>query len=140
VEDGLHPLHAQAADAAAVGEQVARPPVTDERVVRRDGGAPYLRLPVPARPGIHALGATDLHDPLPEVLLARDVVVERHRLDAELPAEAAHAERSDPVPIRDRNRCLEHALPVERRARRGSLRGPGCHRLTDLTLYVYLTA
>ena len=75
-----------------------------------------------------------------EILLARDVVVERHRLDAELPPEAAHAERGDPVPIRDRNRCLEDALPVERQPDRGSLCGPGCHRLTDLTLYVYLTA
>jgi len=57
-----------------------------------------------------------------ELALVRDVVVERHRLDAQRLAELAHAQRLDAVRVRDRDRLLEHAFSRERLAGAGSRR------------------
>jgi hypothetical protein len=50
-------------------------------------------------------------------LLAGQVVVERHRLDAEVAGEAAHRHRLDPVGVGDRDGGREQAVPAQRRPR-----------------------
>ena len=64
------------------------------------------------------LAKNDVDHPVEKPLLVRDVVVERHRPDPELLSELAHRQRLDPLAPGQGNRRLEHALPVERRARR----------------------
>ncbi len=73
------------------------------------------------------LRENDLDDPLLEVFFARDVVVERHRLDPELASKPAHAEPLDPVAVRDPDGGLEDALAVERDTGCGGSCGLGRH-------------
>ena len=47
-------------------------------------------------------------------LLVGDVVVERHRLDAELLAEAAHRQRTQALVVDQRDRRLEHEVAAQR--------------------------
>jgi hypothetical protein len=51
-----------------------------------------------------------------EVFLVGDMVVERHRLDAEILAEPAHGERLDPVLIGERHGGGDHPRPGQRSA------------------------
>ena len=81
-----------------------------------------------------------------------DVVVQRHRLDAELLREPAHRERLDPVRRpRGRSAASQHPLPAQRDSRLGdrdlpampsasSLLRRGALGLDNLTAYDYLTA
>ena len=53
----------------------------------------------------------ELDHPVEDVVLVRHVVVERHRLDAEPAAEAAHREGLDAVLVRELDRRAEDPLP-----------------------------
>ncbi len=60
------------------------------------------------------LGEHQLGDPVHDVVLVLDVVVERHRLDAELLAELAHGERLDPACVGEGERGAQHPLSGQR--------------------------
>ena len=69
------------------------------------------------------LGAVDLadhdvDDAVQNVVLVLDVVVERHRLDAERLGELAHAERVDPAAIGQVDRGAQDAFPGQCSERR----------------------
>ena len=65
------------------------------------------------------LADDDLDDAVEQVVLAPDVPVERHGIDAELLAELAHAQALDAVPIGERHGDAEHAVPGQGRAALG---------------------
>ena len=62
------------------------------------------------------LGEGALDEPVEDRVLVGQVVVDRHRLDAEVVRETAHREGVDAVAIGDRGRGLEHPVLRERRA------------------------
>ena len=66
-----------------------------ERLVRRDRAAADRHVPVLVAGRELDLEQSEVDDPVDEVALVRDVVVERHRLHAELARELAHRERLD---------------------------------------------
>ena len=66
------------------------------------------------------LGGDLLHHRVEQGLLAGDVVVERHRLDAELLADPPHRDRRDPLGVRHVHRGPHDALAAERQARGAS--------------------
>ena len=82
-------------------------------------GAPCIRQVDLANDGIdHAVQ---------QVVLVGDVVVERHRLDRQLLAEPAHAQRVDPLSVRELDGSGQHALPVQRDAAFGGRGFLDCH-------------
>ena len=101
---------------ASPHHQAARPAVAQEDLVRRDRGPTDRRLPVGLAGGHLDLARDQLDDAVQEVVLVGHVVVERHRLDPELLAELAHAERLDPAFVRERDRGAQHPLPAQRDA------------------------
>jgi len=101
-----------------------------ERFARRDRSLAQLRLPVAAGQGRLDLAEDDVDHPVEEVVLVVDVVVERHRLDAELLGELAHRELLRPALVGQGDRSVKHPLSTERRPfRRGVL---GLHGLVVL--------
>ena len=56
---------------------------------------------------------TLLDDPVEHVVLVLDVVVEGHRLDAELAADPAHRDGVEALGVHDPQGRLDHALPRE---------------------------
>ena len=83
------------------------------------GGASPRARPGPGRaasPSSHRragpvdLADEDLDDAIQQVVLVPDVTVERHRLDAELLAELAHAERIEPASVGELDGGQEHAF------------------------------
>ena len=99
-----------------------------EDVVRRDRMPAQGVLPIPGLRQLD-LAHDEVGDPVQQVVLVRDVVVERHRLDPELLPEPAHAERLDPVVVGERDGGTEHALSRQG----GSSR---LRHLDNLTVYV----
>ena len=95
---------------------------------RRQDPLAGRRLPVGA-PCIHQfdLANDGINHPVQQVVLVGDVVVERHRLDRQLLAEPAHAQRVDPPSVRELNGSRQHALPVERDAAFSGSGFPDCH-------------
>ena len=59
--------------------------------------------------------------PVEQVVLVPDVAIERHRIDAELLAELAHAQRLDAASIGEIDGGLEHSLLAQWRAGLGCL-------------------
>ena len=55
----------------------------------------------------------ELDDPLEDVILVLDVVVERHRFDAELGGKLAHAERLESVLVDEAQRHPEDAVAIQ---------------------------
>ena len=97
-------------------DDAGRPRMEKEHAARAEDRLAQLRLPATARVGGRELAHDDLDHAVQQVVLAAHVGVERHRLDAELLAEPAHADRFDPVPIRQLDGSLEHALSRQRLA------------------------
>jgi hypothetical protein len=85
-----------------------------ERGVHRDRTCPDGRGPVAHRRRRLALLEDEIEDSVEQVVLVRDVVVERHRLESEHLPELAHRHRLDPALVRERERRLQDALPAER--------------------------
>ena len=95
------------------------------------GQGPRPQRPTPVPRGVGGiegghdgtdLGGDLLHHRVEEGLLAGDVVVERHRLDAELLADPPHRDRRDALRVGHVDRSTHDALAAERGAR-GALRG-----------------
>ena len=57
------------------------------------------------------LAEDDVDHPVEELVLVRDVVVERHRAYAELVCELAHRQRLDPAAVRERARGVAAPAP-----------------------------
>src|SRR5215211_6278971 len=112
------------------------PRMAQHRLVRRNGNRTNLRPPVDVRAWDADFRQRRVEDPIEQVLLVRDVVVKRHRLHPELFGELAHAERLDPVFVRERDRRPEDAFPAQGRAARGCR---SAHRLDNLQRTQYLT-
>ena len=72
------------------------------------------RLPVHSPRSVLDLAQDRLDDAFLEVVLARDVVVERHRLHAELLPEAAHAQRLEPALVGHLDSRTKNPLPGQR--------------------------
>jgi hypothetical protein len=66
-------------------------------------------------------------------LLAGQVVVQRHGLDAELGGEAAHRQRLDPLRVRQGDRRRQHPLATERLPSRRCL-----HPVSQLWFALYI--
>ena len=98
----------------------------------RDRAGSNGLVPVSVRRRRLALGEDEVEDAVEQVVLVRDVVVERHRLEPEHLAELAHRHGLDPALVGELERRLEDPLAAEGEAGR---RWP----LTKLTSYVYLT-
>ena len=75
--------------------------------------ATHRRLPVGVREGRLDLAEDDVDHAVEEVVLVGDVVVERHRLDAERLAELAHGQRADPALVGEGNGGTQHSLATE---------------------------
>ena len=81
-----------------------------QHAARAEDGLAQRRLPGATQVGGRELAHDDLDHAVQQVVLALHVGVERHCLDAELLAEPAHADRFDPMPIRQLDGSLDHAL------------------------------
>ena len=82
--------------------------------------------------GAATIGQVDLADDdidhaIQQVVLVGDVVVERHRLDRQLLAEATHAQRVDPLSVCQLDSSRQHAFPVQRHAAFGGGGFLDCH-------------
>ena len=73
-------------------------------------------LPVTFGPGELDLADDRIDRSVEDVVLVPDVAIEGHRLDAELLAELAHAERLDAASVGEFDRGPEHALLGQRGA------------------------
>ena len=98
-----------------------------ERLVGGEGRLPEGGRPVLVPGGHLNLAQNQLDDPVAQVLLVGDMVVERHRLDAELLAEPAHGERVEPLLVGDPDRRAQHAVPRQRSAVLSARFGLGSH-------------
>jgi len=106
----------------------ARRPRMAEQDLAGDQHPPaHRRLPAcPGRRDVDpAHGVVDLADDLvgdavEEGFLAGHVVIQRHRLGAEIFGEAAHGERLDAALVGDLDRGAQHALSAQREPRLGS--------------------
>src|SRR5690606_13842856 len=78
------------------------------------GVVAHLIDPRPAVVGDVHVGADAVDGEVEELLLAGDVVVERHRGDADLVGEPTHGDRTDAVALDQRQRRLEDLLARER--------------------------
>jgi hypothetical protein len=86
--------------------------VTVERVADRDRALSHRGLPVDgAGRGDLDLAEDDVDEAVDDVLLAGDVVVERHRLHAQLARHLAHRERVEAAVVGELERRLEHPVP-----------------------------
>ena len=70
----------------------------------------------PSIDGQFDLAEDEVDDAVDDLVLVRDVVVDRHRLDAELVGERADRQRSEPSRVGDREGAAEHPIPAERHA------------------------
>ena len=114
----VHEGEPQRPDARRRHQDTGRPRVAAQRVVRRDrrladSGQPFLG----AR-RLH-LGEDEVEHAVEEVVLVRDVVVERHRLEPERLPELPHRQRVDPVLVGEREPRFEDPVAVERLAGAG---------------------
>src|SRR5262249_18983974 len=105
-----------------------------EGVVHGDRARADVSVPLAASARRLGLGEHEVEDPVEQVVLVRDVVVERHRLETEELAELPHRHRLDAVLVRELERGAQDAVAAEGEAGLGF----GGH-LTELTPYVYLT-
>ena len=85
-----------------------------ERLVGRDRASPEGGLPVVVRPRRLELGEDRREHRVEDVVLARDVVVQRHRLDAEACRELAHRQCRDSVGVGERQRLGDDDLAAQR--------------------------
>ena len=82
----------------------------EEHLVRRDHAPAHGRLPVGVVGSEVDLGRNEVDDAVDDVVLRGDVVVERHRLDAELLRDLPHAHRLDPTLVGELHRGAQDAI------------------------------
>jgi hypothetical protein len=68
------------------------------------------RFPVPLRAGIRERGEDALPDPEEQVVLVAHVVIQRHRLDAELSTDPPHRDRVEPFVVHDQQRRVDDPI------------------------------
>ena len=73
------------------------------------------------------LADDDVDHAVQQIVLVGDMVVERHRLDRQLLAEPTHAQRVDPLSVRELDGSRQHAFPVQRDAAFGGCGFLDCH-------------
>jgi hypothetical protein len=93
--------------------QADRPAVPREGVPRRDRPRAQGRLPVAVRRRGFDLAEDDVDHAVEQVVLAGDVVVERHRLDAELLRELAHGHGLEAASVREGDRGTQHPFSAQ---------------------------
>ena len=115
-QDRLDVGEAGGAARAALLEDAPRPRVAEHH--RRAAIACWRRVVFQSPPGVgRSIWPTiDLDEPVEQVVLAPDVAVEGHRVDAELLAELAHAQGLVAASIGELDGGLQHALPGQGRA------------------------
>ena len=82
-----------------------------QRLSPRPGSSARAFLPRALGSGVEELRVDVVTDPLEQVFLIPNVVVERHRLDAELPTHPAHRDRVETLGIHDLEGGLDDPLP-----------------------------
>ena len=93
--------------------------MTQDRAARRENALPHSALPVQARAGRVDLPDDHVHHSVEQFVFVSDVFVERHRHDAELLSEPAHAHRGDAGLVGEPDRGLQHPFPVQALATAG---------------------
>ena len=101
--------------------------MAQQRPARREDPLADRRLPVGVGARRVDLADDDVEHAVEHLLLVGEVLVERHRDDAELLREPAHAERVDAVPVGERDGGGQDPLPAQGLARRGLEVGFGLH-------------
>src|SRR3954469_13688580 len=96
-------------------EQPDGPAMSRQNLTRRVGPRAHLRPPVPAGHGKLDLAEDDVDERGEDLVLVGDVVVDRHRLDAELLREGADRQRRQATCVGHGESALEHALPAQPR-------------------------
>ena len=85
--------------------ELRTPPVAEHHLARRQTSGAQRRPPpgdgLVSRDGLRDLGHQAFGEAVEQPLLARDVVVERHRLDAQVGGDPAHRHRPESVDVRD---------------------------------------
>src|SRR5215211_327791 len=148
-EQPLHVAHAEGDVPRRREREVASPRMSDENVVSRDRGPAHRAPPVLLPRRKLDLVEDQLDDPVEQVILVRDVVVQRHRLDAQFLAEPAHAQGLDAFGVSEADGGAQHALPCQGSPLRLRTSGHGVQRnvqskyvtsgLTTLRRTYYLT-
>ena len=72
-----------------------------------------------SRDGQHELARDPVGDACQDLVFVGDVLVQRHRLDAQVLAEPAHRDRAEPLPVGQLDGSVEDPLAAERRRRLG---------------------
>lgn len=80
---------------------------------RREDPLPERALPVGVAGRGFDLIDDDVDHAVQELFLVGNVLVERHRYDAQFLREVAHAQRLDPGRVGERDGGPQHAIPVE---------------------------
>ena len=109
--DSIHRKRAGRTSPVAI--KAARPPMAHQNLMGRDRAAPEAPPSSPAAGWQLDLAHHDVDDLVPHVVLVRHVVVERHRLDAELLADLAHRERVDSIVVGEADGGAQDALPAQ---------------------------
>src|SRR6476660_1919132 len=92
------------------------PAVSSQDLACRGSPLVHLRPPVPAGHRELDLAEDDVDERGEDLVLVGDVVVDRHRLGAELLRQRADGERSQTAGVGDRERGLDHALAGQPRS------------------------
>ncbi len=116
--------------------QPDRPAVAQQDLAQRDRPPAHLGLPWRARHGQVDLGEDEVDDAVDDLVLVGEVVVERHRLDAEVLAEPAHAQAIEPALVGQPEGGLEDAVAGERLAALGPGSWPRRRLRSDLDLEI----
>jgi hypothetical protein len=113
------------------GHQGDRPRVAPERLAGGFSTVTHRRFPVCSDDRQCNLGEDNVDHAVEELVLVGDVVVQRHRLDADGLAELSHAERPDPALVREGHRRAEHPCAAQGRSRFCRGLGRRCHLLAS---------
>ncbi len=105
------------------GEERGRPGVPADERPATPRPAPDRLLPIDVGGRRLDLADQEVGHPVEQLVLAADVVVERHRLDAELLADPPHRDRAEALRVGDGDGRAEDAVAVQRHAAGAGLTG-----------------
>src|SRR2546426_4056064 len=126
-QDGLDVCQSGRPRRAPFLEHASGPWVAEHHLPGRYGLLAQRGLPVLAGEGALDLAHDQLDDAIEQVVLAPDMPVHGHRVDAELLTELTHAQRLDAIAIGEADGSPEHTLPGQGRARLGACSCSNCH-------------
>src|SRR3954447_15908128 len=121
--DAIHVLHHGWARLPSRDDDPRCPRMAQHRAPGRQDPGAERRFPLADFGRAADLAEDDVDHPVEDVLLVRDVVVEGHRFHAELCPQAPHADRVDPLAVRQINGGRQDSLarqgppPFDRRTR-----------------------